>query len=374
MITEKVVDPYGFAEYVQDYVDFGRLTLSLEVVAACSLRCPGCWVNMVRPGMWTAGPGDVMPADLFAAALRFGRELGASKLTLLGGEPTLHPNLPALIDSATLAGYQVSVTTNGVCSARRLTETLSSGLDGISFSVDGSNAPIHDALRPSPNGKSTFDLTLESLRQAVQLRSEHGYTVSVNRTIYPRNLHDAEAMIRLSARLGVDRMRRHFTLPGDFPEPDGRISYLEPVKWLELRSRIPGLMRELGLPISAVQGYGVNTVTATDTRKSPYLGIQPQGNIILCAAYARLPAHEEQSVDRLLSTGDVRLNRSFSRSASSSQCCGALPSIWERLPRSVQKVIEGAGGLDCVILNGPLLKPAGVAPNQHATATERLPF
>ena len=356
-----VVDARSFAGYVGDRLDFSRLTLSLEVVAACSLRCPGCWVAQSRE-MWTARPEEIMPPILFDAALRFGRELGASKLTLLGGEPTLHPNLPALINRATMIGYKVSVTTNGVCSQQRLSDVLNSGLHGISFSLDGSCSQIHDTLRPSPNGKSTFHLTLESLRRAVQLRSEHGYSVNVNHTIYPRNLHDAEAMIRLSARLGVDSIRLHFTLPGDFPEPDGRISFLEPCKWLALRNRIPDLIRELRVPISAVPGYGELSVAAAKKRTTPYLNIQPQGDIIPCAAYARLPAREQQSVGRLLPTGGVLLNRLSSCELGSNHCCGAMLRLIERLPVAVRNAIEQAGGLGCIILNGPLVHPASITP------------
>src|SRR3989442_13686683 len=64
-----VVDAHDFARSVDGRLDFGHLTLSLEVVAACSLRCPGCWVNMVRSDMWTASPNEVMPSALFNSAL-----------------------------------------------------------------------------------------------------------------------------------------------------------------------------------------------------------------------------------------------------------------------------------------------------------------
>lgn len=356
-----VVDARGFARYVYDRLDFDRLTLSLEIVAACSLRCPGCWVSMARPDMWTAGPEEVMPPALFDAALSFGRKLGATRITLLGGEPTLHPRLPMMIQCATNVGYRVSVTTNGVCSSQRLAAILDSGLHGISFSLDGSTAQIHDALRPSPSGRSTFHLTLESMRQAVHHRSECGYSVSVNHTIYPRNFHDTEAMIRLSARLGADYIRLHFTLPGDFPEPDGRITYLDPDRWLALQSRLPDLTEELGVPISAPQGYGRGAVAAACKRKSPYLNVQPDGILVLCAAYARLPANEDRSVGRLLPTGKILLNHMGAHAHWKNHCCGALPRLMDRLPVSVQERIESAGGLGCIILSGPLLDPVEAA-------------
>ena len=201
------------------------------------------------------------------------------------------------------------------------------------------------------------------MRQAIQLRSEYGYRVAINHTIYPRNLHDAEAMIRFSARLGVDHVRLHFTLPGDFPEPDGRITYLDPDRWLALWSRIPDLMRELGVPISAPQGYGSAAVAAAAKRGSPYLNVQPDGNLVLCAAYARLSAREDQSVGRLLRNGTVQLNPLSACARGGNHCCGAVPRVLERLPIAVRRTIEQAGGIGCVILNGPLVESAGIAPS-----------
>lgn len=32
-----------FARIIDNKLEFHRLTLSFEIVAACSLRCPGCW-------------------------------------------------------------------------------------------------------------------------------------------------------------------------------------------------------------------------------------------------------------------------------------------------------------------------------------------
>lgn len=357
---QKALGPEEFVRCVGDFVDFAHLTLSVEVVAACSLRCPGCWVGMARPEMWTAGPGEVMAPALLDAALTFGREIGAAQLTLLGGEPTLHPDLPTIIRTAVGGGYRVSVTTNGVCSPHRLEKVLASGLHGTSFSLDGSRPEIHDVLRPSPSGRSTFHITLESIRHAVRYRADFGYKIGVNHTIYPYNLYDAEAMIRLSASLGVDRIRLHFTLPGDSPEPDGRMTHLEPARWMALRQRIAHLAQEFGVPVSAVPGYGEAAVTAARQRKSPYLNIQPDGNILPCAAYARLSASTARAVGRLLPTGKVALNPGFLQTSARAarHCCRAIPAVLARLPEVIQEAIKRAGGMGCIILDGSLLSSA----------------
>lgn len=355
--SDRRVLPDAFARHFGQVVDFENLTLALEVVSACSLRCPGCWVAMARTGMWEARSTEVMAPGLVDAALAFGQRVGATRLTLLGGKPTMHLDLPSIIRSGTDMGYRVSITTNGICPPARLTTILTSGLSAISFSIDGSTPEIHDTLRPSANGHSTFYRTVESIRQAVSSRAKPGYTVCVNHTIFPRNLHDAEAMIRFAAGLGVNHIRLHFTLPGDYPEPGGKITYLDPARWQALRDCLPSLARELGVPISAVPGYGQAAVAAAGQRKSPYFTVQPDGNVLLCATYARLSDWEARPVGRLVPDGQIVLNPRFAggNEPENCRCCGVIPRLLMELPGAMREVIEQAGGIGCIILTGPLV-------------------
>jgi MoaA/NifB/PqqE/SkfB family radical SAM enzyme len=192
-----------------------NVTLALEVVAACSLRCRGCWVAKAQPEMWTTEPRDVMPEPIFLSALAFGKTLGISRLSLLEGEPTMHHDFPALVRRAKLEGYDVGVTTNGVCSAARLEALLASPIQAITFSVDGSSATTHDRLRPSPANRSTFTTTIESIQRAIQFRPHFSYTVLVNHTIFPENINEVDDIVRLSVDLGIDQIRLHYPVPND---------------------------------------------------------------------------------------------------------------------------------------------------------------
>lgn len=351
------ISPAEFVERFRNCVDFARVTLTLEVVAVCSLRCPGCWVAMARPEMWsTKGAREMSPAVL-GAALGFGRAVGATRLTLLGGEPTLHTNLPDVIRRGVAAGYAVSVTTNGVCASARLERVLSAGLAGISFSLDGSRAEIHDTIRPSASGLSTFARTVRSITEAVSLRRSFRYRVCVNHTIVPRNLDDVEPMIRLAAALGVDHVRLHFTLPGDYPEPCGRVTWLDPDRWRAVVATLPGLARELGIAVSAPKAYGRAAVASATRRRSPYLTLQPDGHILLCAVYARLADRARQPVGQLRRDGSVLLNPCSAVGVAhpGDYCCGGMSGVLAELPSEAQAAIEGAGGLGCVILDGPLV-------------------
>lgn len=346
-----------FRSYIAPFVDLEHLTLAVEVVTVCSLRCPGCWVSMARSDLWANPPARTMSAPVLEATLVLGRELGARRLTLLGGEPTMHPDLPEVIRQGMAVGYEVSVTTNGVCSTPRLLSILASGVRGISFSLDGSSAALHDELRPAANGRTTFARTVESIRVAVMHRAALGYRVCVNHTIFPRNLGDAEAMIRFSASLGVDHVRLHFTLPGDSRGPDGAPRYLDPEAWRGLVTQLPMLEAQLGIEIAAVPGYGVPAVEDSRARRSPYLTVQPGGGILLCASYARLEDRDRQTIGRLLPTGEVLINpwSPILGREHPAQCCGAIPMVLAARPEDVRRAVESAGGIGCAILQGPLV-------------------
>lgn len=90
--------------FLSQWLMLTETTLAIEVVRSCNLRCPGCWVGISRDDLWTAAVQDTMANGLLQAALCFGRNFGIPNLSLLGGEPTLHPDLADVVRRAKLAG------------------------------------------------------------------------------------------------------------------------------------------------------------------------------------------------------------------------------------------------------------------------------
>ena len=72
----------------------------------CNLACSFCFNRGLPP------LHDVEPAD-FAGMLDRLREAGVATLDLLGGEPTLHPRLEALIAALAARGMRTTLSTNG---------------------------------------------------------------------------------------------------------------------------------------------------------------------------------------------------------------------------------------------------------------------
>ena len=89
------------------FIDFpGRLS-AVVFLRGCNLRCPYCH----NAELIADGPGLIDEADLEAfLTSRRGRLDG---VVFSGGEPTLRPELPGLIDRARALGYAVKLDTNG---------------------------------------------------------------------------------------------------------------------------------------------------------------------------------------------------------------------------------------------------------------------
>ena len=76
---------------------------SVEITQRCNNRCPYC--------DHTSAERD-MPVTQFAALLDELVSEGVDSVALGGGEPTLHPDLPVLLDAARKRGLRAGLTTN----------------------------------------------------------------------------------------------------------------------------------------------------------------------------------------------------------------------------------------------------------------------
>lgn len=130
------------------------LTLLFLVNRGCNLRCAFCDLWEGRRRVPLARAEALFPE---AAAI------GTRTAVLTGGEPFLHPDLPAIVRAAKRAGLAVNVTTNGTVLDRHWPAMRDAGVDSLSFSLDGLPA-THDRLRGRPGA---WELTWAALRRVM---------------------------------------------------------------------------------------------------------------------------------------------------------------------------------------------------------------
>ncbi len=133
----------------------------IEVNTACNLNCPVCFAN--------AGIGYSLTLEQVEGMLdRFVELEGDPEVVQFsGGEPTIHPDLPAMIQAAKDRGIrQVMVNTNGVRLARddRFLETLAQLEPVIYFQFDGLRRETYRTIR----GEDLLDTKLLALNRLHQ--------------------------------------------------------------------------------------------------------------------------------------------------------------------------------------------------------------
>lgn len=78
-----------------------------EITGKCQLTCSHCYAES-----GPCGTHGTMGYDDWLLVIDDAAEMGARVIQFIGGEPTLHPALPDLVDHALVGGLEVEVFTN----------------------------------------------------------------------------------------------------------------------------------------------------------------------------------------------------------------------------------------------------------------------
>lgn len=123
---------------------------------ACNLRCTYCNVRggedmRLFDREYVEHMIDVAAGETLALG-----EGGRPTLDLIGGEPTVHPDLPRLVARGRAAGFPfVTICTNGISllQPKRLDRLIDAGLTGIRYSLHDHRAEVSGALAGAPRLK-----------------------------------------------------------------------------------------------------------------------------------------------------------------------------------------------------------------------------
>ncbi|MEW5944709.1 MAG: radical SAM protein [bacterium] len=157
--------------------------------------------------------GALLPSAEIAADLRAGRERGAERAVLSGGEPTVHPDFIGVVATARRLGYKwVQAVSNGRMFSYKkfLRDAVAAGLDEITFSLHAHERGLFEAITCAPG---SFSQALAGLANA--LKSER-LVVSVDIVMNRMNAGVLPEIVDFYYRMGV----REFDLL--FPVPFGR--------------------------------------------------------------------------------------------------------------------------------------------------------
>ncbi|MFI9749504.1 TIGR04053 family radical SAM/SPASM domain-containing protein [Streptomyces collinus] len=176
-----------------------------ESTRACPLACLHCRAEAVPkrdPRELDTGAAK----DLLDQVAAFGQP--APIFVITGGDPFQRPDLTELIAYGKEVGVRVAVSPSGTptLTPKRLREVHAAGAVGLSLSLDGSTAELHDGFRGVPG---VFRWTLDAWGVARAM----GMKVQINTTVARHNLHDLPDIVRLVAEHGAMLWSAFFLVP-----------------------------------------------------------------------------------------------------------------------------------------------------------------
>ncbi|WP_327318797.1 TIGR04053 family radical SAM/SPASM domain-containing protein [Streptomyces sp. NBC_01235] len=176
-----------------------------ESTRACPLACRHCRAEAV-PDRDPRELDTAAAKDLLDQVAAFGQP--APLFVITGGDPFQRPDLTELIAYGREIGVRVAVSPSGTptLTEERLRAVHAAGATGLSLSLDGSTAELHDDFRGVPG---VFRWTLDAWDTARAL----GMKVQINTTVARHNLHDLPDIVRLVAEHGAMLWSAFFLVP-----------------------------------------------------------------------------------------------------------------------------------------------------------------
>jgi len=176
------------------------LDLTLELTNRCDLSCVMC------PRNWSGRPVGDMDIGLFRAIIDQAAEHTQLVDLCLAGESLLHPQVFDAIEHVKARGMRAYLQTNGNpvdrATARRL---AASGLDFLSFSIDGASAETYTAIR-SGGDLARVERNLEGFIAERRQAGSGPFTI-VQLIAQRRNAMELEAFRHRWRDSGVDAVR-----------------------------------------------------------------------------------------------------------------------------------------------------------------------
>ncbi|MBR6222191.1 MAG: thioether cross-link-forming SCIFF peptide maturase [Lachnospiraceae bacterium] len=176
--------------------------LCLHIAHACNLACKYCF----------AGEGEyhgdraLMSLEVGKAAIDFLIENSGTRRNLevdfFGGEPLMNFDVVKEIvvygrskEKEFNKNFRFTLTTNGVLLDDDVMEFANKEMSNVVLSVDG-RREVHDSMRPTRNGKGSYDFIMPKFKKLAELRNQTNYYV--RGTFTHENLDFSEDVLSLA--------------------------------------------------------------------------------------------------------------------------------------------------------------------------------
>lgn len=232
---------------VYPYIGMGTVPIwvHLWVTRRCNLACKYCYVYQNDyPELDTAG---MMRAIDHAKDV-----LGCTFVALMGGEPTIRKDVPAIVAHMTARDVFSFMSTNGfLLSDRKIYELCEAGIDVIELSLDGMNE--------TPVSRKAGSKLVDTLERLVGFQDVYNTELSVNMVITKQNYTEFDDIVRLVAGKRIS-LTTGLYMPDPLARGDVRddpLAFTSPEDLIALQGLVDKILRlkKRGAFIAHDKGY-----------------------------------------------------------------------------------------------------------------------
>jgi len=178
------------AKYSKALEECKPLFALFEVTNTCDLNCKHPMLDCKYCGLPSELGEDELTTDEIHSLIHNIYNGGTTAISLIGGEPTLRPDLLQIVSYASLR-MEVTLVTNGQLLDREYVRGLKdAGISWIKVYLDSPDAEIHDSIRGEGTHRKAY--------QAIQNCRQADVRVSVINAVTPLNYKQLRDMIRLA--------------------------------------------------------------------------------------------------------------------------------------------------------------------------------
>jgi glycosyltransferase involved in cell wall biosynthesis/MoaA/NifB/PqqE/SkfB family radical SAM enzyme len=219
-----------------------RITLDTNP-DTCNLHCVMCeehsqFSPLQALRKQSGAPRRVMPIELVRRVISDAAQAGLREvIPSTMGEPLLYEHFEELLDVVHAHGVKLNLTTNGTfprLGARTWAERIVPLASDVKISWNGATADTHERIMVG----TRWDALLDNVRTFVEVRDAHAASggnrcrVTFQVTFLETNVRELADIVRLAARLGVDRVKGHHLW-----------AHFDEIKDLSLRRNVDAISR-----------------------------------------------------------------------------------------------------------------------------------
>lgn len=184
---------------------YGPQRLSVELANICNLHCSYCFRS--DDNLYSSR-AEFFPVELLRRVIAEARDVAnVKKINFTGGEPTLHPQFAATLETVASAGLTSSFVTNGWHFERVWPSLVANrkSISHVAFSLDGITRESHDRWR----GNGSFDRLVRAFSRCYMSGLPFVLKVSVRRDL----VDQLEAIATFAARMGAAALNFVHVMP-----------------------------------------------------------------------------------------------------------------------------------------------------------------